>query len=159
VSDASGVWVDPATVPELAEILRRGWLSKVPRIFEGWCENGDRLLQVIKVHGRPLALARCAIPATGSQEPNPAARTAHRGAWNAMWVDLPPEAYYKPQEVPELGETYGYVVVDAPRKPYRLSVECRHQALSIPADWLRGQVAAGVAKRVIDARTRSEIGA
>jgi hypothetical protein len=40
-------WVDPASIPPLAEILHRGLLSKV-RIFEGWCENGDRLLQMIK---------------------------------------------------------------------------------------------------------------
>ena len=67
-------WVDPASIPELAAILRRNWLSKV-RIYEGWCENGDRLLQVVKVQGRPLALARTAARAsTGS--PNPAFRRA-----------------------------------------------------------------------------------
>ena len=38
-----------------------GWLSKV-RIFEGWCENGDRLLQVVRVQGRPLALVQAAGP-------------------------------------------------------------------------------------------------
>jgi hypothetical protein len=50
-------FVDPMTIPELRTILDRGLLSKV-RIFEAWCENGDRLFQVLKVGGRPLALAR-----------------------------------------------------------------------------------------------------
>jgi hypothetical protein len=44
VSGLREPWVDPASIPELAEIVRRRLLSKV-RIFEGWCENGDRLLQ------------------------------------------------------------------------------------------------------------------
>jgi hypothetical protein len=153
VTNLAEPWVDPATIPEVVTILSRGWLSKV-RIFGGWCGNGDWLCQAIRVQSRPLALAR--RPATVATTP---ARTAHRAAWTAMWLDLPPEAYYEPQEAPELGERYGYVVVDAPRKPYRLSAECRHQALSIPGNWLREQVAAGVAKRVLDARTRSEIGA
>ena len=50
--DGPGAGGDPAP----------GWLSKV-RIFEGWCENGDRLLQVVKVQGRPLALAQAAARA------------------------------------------------------------------------------------------------
>ena len=59
--------VDPASIPELAEILRRGLLSKV-RIFEVRCEKSDRLVQVVKVHGRPLALAEAmSVAAT----PNP----------------------------------------------------------------------------------------
>jgi HK97 family phage major capsid protein len=48
------------TIPELQAILRRGLLAKV-RIFSGWCEserNRDRLVQVLKVGARPLALAR-----------------------------------------------------------------------------------------------------
>jgi hypothetical protein len=57
---------DLANIPELHEILRRGLLSKV-RIFEGWCENGDRPLQVIKVNGRPLALARSMLRIGGSR--------------------------------------------------------------------------------------------
>jgi hypothetical protein len=98
-------WVDPATIPELAEILRRKWLSKV-RIYEGWCENGDRLLQVIKVRGRPLALGQAAARAsTGS--PNPAARRSahwdHRSNWQAAWLDLSWDAYFAPYEPPRVG--------------------------------------------------------
>lgn len=82
-------WVDPASIPELAEILRRRLLSKV-RIFEGWCENGDRLLQVIKVQRRPLALAQRMIRTGPTGSPNPAfrrdPRLAHRADYEAAWL-------------------------------------------------------------------------
>lgn len=128
-------WVDPATIPELAAMLRRGWLSKV-RVFEGWCENGDRLLQVVTVNGRPLALARAAARAmTGS--PNPA--FLRRGHWDhqayvqAAWLDLSGDARW-------------------------LSAQCRHQSLSVPFRWLREQVEAGTSKRVITQAVRLEMG-
>src|SRR5688572_18818001 len=96
MSEPQAPWVDPASIPELAEILRRRLLSKV-RIFEGWCENGDRLLQVIKVQRRPLALAEAmAISSTGS--PNPAFRRGahadHRSHLEAAWLDLSWDAYF-----------------------------------------------------------------
>jgi hypothetical protein len=153
VTDPLGPWVDPVSIPELAEILRRNWLSKV-RIYEGWCENGDRLLQVIKVQGRPLALAQAAARAsTGS--PNPAFRVGahwdHRSYWQAAWLDLSWDAYFLPHEPPELGET---VVL----QPYLLSAQCQHERLSVPLAWLRDQINGGVAKRVITSAVRLEMG-
>jgi hypothetical protein len=146
-------WVDPATIAELAEIIRRKWLSKV-RIYDGWCENGDRLLQVIKVQGRPLALARTAARAsTGS--PNPAARRGahwdHRSHWEAAWLDLSWDAYFLPHEPPQPGQS---VVL----QPYLLSVQCQHERLSVPLAWLRDQINGGVSKRVITSAVRFEMG-
>ena len=146
-------WVDPATVPELAEILRRKWLSKV-RIYDGWCENGDRLLQVITVQGRPLALARAAaLASTGS--PNPAYRRSahldHRSYWQAAWLDLSWDAYFLPHDPPEPGQSVTL-------RPYVLSVQCQHERLAVPLKWLRGQVNTGVSKRVITSAVRFEMG-
>jgi hypothetical protein len=154
VSEASGPWVDSTTIPELVAILSRGWLSRV-RIFEGWCENGDRLLHVVKVQGRPLALARAAARAsTGS--PNPAFRRAahwdHQSYWQAAWLDLSWDTYYLPHDAPRRGQS---VVLH----PYLLSAECQHGSLSIPLEWLRGQVEAGASKRVITEAVRFEMGA
>jgi hypothetical protein len=77
-------------------------LSKV-RIFEARCEKSDRLLQVVKVQGRPLALAqRMILTATGS--PNPAyrrgTRAAHRADYEAAWLDLSWDTYYMPHDPP-----------------------------------------------------------
>jgi hypothetical protein len=153
VNAASQPWVDPASIPELAEILRRKWLSKV-RIYEGWCENGDRLLQVINVQGRPLALAQTAARAsTGS--PDPAFRRGahfdHRSHWEAAWLDLSWDAYFLPHDPPERGQS---VVLH----PYLLSVQCQHERLAVPLEWLRDQVNTGVSKRVITAAVRVEMG-
>jgi hypothetical protein len=147
-------WVDPATIPELAEIIRRKWLSKV-RIYEGWCESGDRLLQVVKVQGRPLALARAAARAsTGS--PNPAFRSGphwdHQSYWQAAWLDLSWDAYYLPHDAPRRGQS---VVLH----PCLLSAECQHGSLSVPLEWLRLQLGAGASKRVITEAVRLEMGA
>ena len=121
-------WVDPASIPRLAEILHRGLLSKV-RIFEGWCEKGDRLFQVVKVHGRPLALAEVmSVAATGS--PNPR-RAEHRSNYQAAWMDLSWDAYVA--RIPGRWVT-----------PYLLSAQCQHEHLPVPLDWLREQVSAGV---------------
>lgn len=157
-------WVDPASIPELAEILRRRLLSKV-RIFEGWCENGDRLLQVVKVQGRPLALARTAARAsTGS--PDPAFRRGahfdHRSHWEAAWLDLSWDAYFVPIMVPaEDSHWRGQHDSSGPRqrvlKPYLLSAQCQHGTLPVPLDWLREQVDAGVSKRVITQAARFEM--
>jgi hypothetical protein len=146
-------WVDPASIPELAEILRRRLLSKV-RIFEGWCENGDRLLQVIKVQGRPLALAQRMIK-TSTASPNPAfrrgTRAAHRADYEAAWLDLDWGAYYMPHDQPGPDQT----VV---RHPYLLSAQCQHERLPVPLDWLREQVKAGISKHLITQATRFEMG-
>jgi hypothetical protein len=146
-------WVDPASIPELAEILRRRLLSKV-RIFEGWCENGDRLLQVIKVQRRPLALAQRMIR-TATASPNPtfrrAPRPAHRADYEAAWLDLNWDAYYMPHDPPAPGQS---VIL----QPYLLSAQCQHERLPVPLDWLREQVKAGVSKRVITQAVRFEMG-
>ena len=147
-------WVDPATVPELAEILRRGWLSKV-RIFEGWCENGDRLLQVVKVQGRPLALAQAAARALEPVRRGAAGRRHayydHRSFYEAAWLDLSWDAYYMPHDPPEPGQS---VVL----QPRLLSAQCQHERLPVPFEWLREQVSAGVSKRVITQAVRLEMG-
>jgi hypothetical protein len=133
---SEGPWVDPSTVPELVEILRRSWLSKV-RIFDGRCEKGDRLLQVVTVNGRPLALARAAAPATTGF--NPAflrrGRRDHQAYMQAAWLD------------------------DLSGDTRWLSAQCQHQSLSIPFRWLREQVEAGTSKRVITEAVRLEMGA
>jgi hypothetical protein len=148
-------FVRPESIPELQTIMQLGLTSKV-RVFDGRCEDGDLLFQVVKVHKRPLALARCAI-VTSTASPNPAFRrpthTAHRAVWNAMWLDLDPLAYYQQHEPSELGELGIRVLM-----PYRLSAECKHQRLSVPGDWLREQLEKGVTKRIIDNATRFEIG-
>jgi hypothetical protein len=146
--------VDPASIPELAEILRRRLLSKV-RIFEGWCQNGDRLLQVVMVQGRPLALAPRMIK-TSNASPNPAfqrgTHAAHRSKFNAAWLDLNWDAYYLPHAPPEPGQSLRVV-------PYRLSAQCQHERLAVPLDWLREQVNAGVAKQIITDTIRWQMGA
>jgi hypothetical protein len=153
VTGLGGPWVDPASIPELVEIQRRRLLSKV-RIFEGWCENGDRLLQVVKVQRRPLALAQRMIVASTSS-PNPAFRrdthVEHRAAWEAAWLDLNWDAYYLPHDPPARGQS---VVL----RPYLLSAECQHESLPVPLVWLCEQVKAGVSKRAITQAVRFEMG-
>lgn len=152
VSSLGDPWVDPATIPELREILRRRLLSKV-RIFEGWCDQGDRLLQVVKVGGRPLALALRALHTTAFQvgSPGPRQHLEHRIPGQAMWLDLDWKLYYVPFAPPAAGESKQIY-------PIRLGAQCAHQRLSVPADWLREQVSAGVAKRIITNATRFEMG-
>ena len=156
-------WVDPAAIPELAEILRRGLLSTV-RSFEGWCENGDRLLQVVKVHGRPLALAKAmSVAPTASPNPRRAEHSEHRSHYQAAWLDLSWDAYvahiWVPPEESRLLVTQqtssgpGQWVL----KPYLLTAQCRHGSLPVPLDWLREQVEAGVSKRVITQAVRLEL--
>jgi hypothetical protein len=153
VTNLGGPWVDPASIPELAEILRRQLLSKV-RIFEGWCENGDRLLQVVKVHKRPLALAQRMVK-TSTGSPNPAFRrsphAAHRSHYEAAWLDLNWDAYYAPHDPPRPGQS---LVL----QPYLLSAQCQHERLPVPLDWLREQVETGVSRRVITQAVRFEMG-
>jgi hypothetical protein len=78
-------WVDPASIPELAEILRRDLLRKV-RIFEVRCEKSDRLVQVVRVQGRPLALAQAMSVAT-TLNPRRAQHSEHRSHYQAAWLD------------------------------------------------------------------------
>jgi hypothetical protein len=153
MSEPQPPWVDPASIPELAEILRRRLLSKV-RIFEV-CENGDRLLQVVKVQRRPLALAQRMIRTGLTGSPNPAfrrdPRLAHRADYEAAWLDLNWDAYYAPHGPPAPDRS---VVL----QPYLLSAQCQHERLPVPLNWLREQVKAGVSKRVITQAVRFEMG-
>ena len=161
MTDLGEPWVDPASIPELTEILRRRLLSKV-RIYEGWCENGDRLLQVIQVQRRPLALAEAmSVAATGSPNARRAEHAEHRSHRQAAWLDLSWDAYFariwvRPEESQFLDTQHdsGQWVL----KPYWLSAQCRHENLPVPLDWLREQVNAGIRKRVITNETRVEMG-
>jgi hypothetical protein len=136
---------DLTNIPELHEILRRRLLSKV-RIFEGWCENGDRLFQVVKVHGRPLALAEVmSVAATGSPNPRRAEHAEHRSNYQAAWLDLSWDAYVA--RIPGRRVT-----------PYLLNAQCQHEHLPVPLDWLREQVSTGVSKCVITPAVRLEMG-
>jgi hypothetical protein len=155
VTDLQDPWVYLSSIPELATILRRGLLAKV-RIFEAWCEseqNRDRLTQVIRVGGRPLALAREARPTSVVQVGAPTRRTMrHRVQPRmGMWLDLDPHLYYLPVELAPVSESRVLT-------PLRFGGQCQHEHLSIPADWLRAQVEQGVRYRVIDAAVRRAAG-
>jgi hypothetical protein len=130
-------------------------LSKV-RIFEGWCENGDRLLQVIKVNGRPLALARSMLRIGATQVGGGhTTRLAHRGAGEAMWLDLPIDTYIghsRPLSLDPTGRAREVFFL-------RIGAQCRHERLSIPANWLIRELQAGTTKRIITNRIRMEMGA
>jgi hypothetical protein len=130
-------WVNPASIPQLVEILRRGLLREV-RIFECWCEKGDRLCQVVRVQGRLLAVS---LARTGA--PNPELRrdthAVHRSYLQAAWLDL--DAYYVPHDSPGPA-------------PYLLSTQCQHERLLVPLIWLREHVEARTSKRVITAAVR-----
>jgi hypothetical protein len=144
-------WADPSTIPELQVIIRRRLLSKV-RIYEGWCENGDRLLQVIKVNGRPLALARSMLKVGGYRQDT---HLAHRGTGQAMWLDLPIDTYIGSRrrlslDTPGRIEEVSFL---------RISAQCMHERISIPADWLIAELRQGVTKRIITETTRMEMGA
>jgi hypothetical protein len=133
-------WVKPANIPELYEILRRGLLGKV-RIFELRCENNDRLLQVLQINRRPLAITKAGLKHSTFQVGvgNTGTRLAHRGTVQALWLDLPIEAYR--------GPSGGY-----------RTAECAHERVSVPADWLITQLQAGGKKRIITDATRWEMG-
>ena len=157
-------WVDPASIPPLAEILHRGLLSKV-RVFEGWCENGDRLVQVVRVQRRPLALAETmSLAATGSPNPRRAEHAEHRSSYQAAWLDLSWDAYVARIWVPPEESRLLVTQHDSPgpgrwvQKPYLLSAQCQHEHLPVPLDWLRDQVKAGASKCVITPAVRLEMG-
>jgi len=145
--------VDASSIPQLREIFRLKLLAKV-RTFEAFCEKGDRLFQVVAIGNRPLALGRTMVMMS-TVSPNPAFRRGthaqHRSRWQAAWLDLDSDAYYLPHDPPRPGQS---VVL----QPYRLSVECQHEHLSVPLDWLREQVSSGVTERVITQATRFEMG-
>jgi hypothetical protein len=130
-------WVDPASIPELAEILRRQMLNKV-RILEIRCEKSDRLVQVLRVNGRPLALTQRSLMVGGIQAgvgPTPT-RLAHREIHEAMWLDLPPDVY----RVTHAKTTIGVL---------RIAAQCVHGRTSIPADWLIHELEAGTKKIIL----------
>jgi hypothetical protein len=144
-------WADPATIPELQVIIRRRLLSKV-RIYEGWCENGDRLLQVIKVNGRPLMLTRSMLKVGGGG----ATRLAHRSTGQAMWLDLPIDTYIGSRR-PLSHDATGRLETEQVSF-LRISAQCAHERISIPADWLIRELEKGVTKRIITETTRMEMG-
>jgi hypothetical protein len=143
-------WADPSTIPELQVIIRRRLLSKV-RIYEGWCENGDRLLQVIKVNGRPLVLARSMLKVGGGGS----TRLAHRNTGQAMWLDLPIDTYIGSRHPLSLDTTGRIEEVSF----LRIGAQCAHERISIPADWLIRELRQGVSKPIITEATRMEMGA
>ena len=143
-------WADPSTIPELQVIIRRRLLSKV-RIYEGWCENGDRLLQVIKVNGRPLVLARSMLKVGGGGSTH----LAHRNTGQAMWLDLPIDTYIGSRRPLSLDTTGRIEEVSF----LRISAQCAHERIAIPADWLIQELRQGVTKRIITETTRMEMGA
>ena len=158
MSQPSGPRVEPSEIPELKAILRRGWLSKV-RIFEVWCQNGDRLVQVVRVQGRPLALTQApARPLHSSWAPlnrrgagrrhssGAPAFYDHRSFYEAAWLDLSSDAYYVRDGQPD-----GSIVM----LPLQLDAQCQHETLPVPLVWLREQMETGLSKRVI---TRAEMG-
>jgi hypothetical protein len=145
-------WVRPANIPELYEILRRGLISEV-RIFELRCENSDRLLQVLHVNRRPLAITKAGLKAGGFQVGvgNTGTRLEHRGAMQALWLDLPIEAYIGSKR--PLGPKTWEVSFR------RLTAECAHERVPVPADWLIQQMRAGTKKAILTDTTRMEMGA
>ena len=152
--DAPGAFVDPATVPELATILRAKLRAKV-RLFDAFCEQGDRLVEVLRVRGRPLAITRMATTLISVQDGAPEltrTRTRHRAGHHGMWLDLPPEAYYAPLDRPlQVGES-------VERIPHLLHPECQHENVPVPGWWLRHQISSQVRRRLIDASARQEMG-
>ena len=137
-------FVHPAEVPELAPILRAGLRSKV-RLFDLWCPKGDRLIEVLRVAGRPLAISRSdrlhhIVHLDDGQElrwhvegGRFERRWGGRESDVGMWVDdvavLPP-----------------------------LPCSCAHERIPVPGEWLRRQLTEGVRKRVLDQATRAELG-
>ena len=136
--------VHPAAVPELWPILRSGLRSKV-RLFDLWCPKGDRLIDVLKVAGRPLAISQSdrlnhIVHTDDGNEPRwhvEGGRFERRwGGRNidvGMWLD-------------------GVVALPG------LPCSCTHQRVQVPGEWLRRQLAEGVRKRVLDQATRAELG-
>src|SRR5262249_33644894 len=142
-------YMDPATIPEFRTVLERRLLSKV-RIFEAWCENGDRLCQVLKIQRRPLAVARSrrdSVTLSANPALNLQHSLGHREHWQGMWLDLDWRAYYLPRD--EESDVL---------RPIRLSTQCQHERLLIWGDWLRQQVLDGVRKYVITDATRLKAG-
>jgi hypothetical protein len=141
-----------ADIPELHEILRRGLLSKV-RVFELRCGNSDRLLEVLQINRRPLAITKAGLKVSGFQVGvgNTGTRLEHRGTMQALWLDLPIEAYIGSKR--PLGPKTWEVSFR------RLTAECAHERVSIPADWLIQQMQAGTKKVILTDATRMEMGA
>jgi hypothetical protein len=140
-------WVKPADIPELYEILRRGLLSKV-LAFELRCENNDRLLQVLQVNRRPLAITKAGLKVGG----NGGTRLEHRGTIQALWLDLPIEAYITSSRNLDPDGRSREVFLR------RLTAECAHERVSIPADWLIQQIQTGAKKVILTEATRMEMG-
>ena len=134
-------YVRPEMIPELAAVLRAGLLSKV-RLFEAVCERGHRFVQVLRIAGRPLALAT-STPIRQKPGVGPHWAPVHRGHWYGLWLDAPDII----------------VTLEDGRREYRNRFEasCQDEWVLIPTPWLRDQIAAGHRRRVIDEATRREM--
>jgi hypothetical protein len=137
-----------ADIPELHEILRRGLLSKV-RVFEIRCETNDRLLQVLQINRRPLAITKAGLKVSVG---NRGTSLEHRGTLQALWLDLPIETYISSSRNLDSDGRSRQVFFR------RLSAECAHERVSIPADWLIHQIQAGTRKVILTDATRMEMG-
>jgi hypothetical protein len=129
-------WADPANIPELHEILRHRLLSKV-RIFEIRCKESDRLAQVLRINGRPLALTQRGLKVGTTQVGvgHTGTRLKHRGTHEAMWLDLAPEVYR--------------LTVEKTTIVLRIAAQCAHERVSLPADWLIHELKAGTNKIIL----------
>jgi hypothetical protein len=117
-------------------------------MFELRCQNDDRLLQVLQINRRPLAITKAGLRVGG----NGGTRLEHRGTLQALWLDLPIEAYISSSrnlDPDGRSRQVGY---------RRLTAECAHERVSIPADWLIAQLQVGAKKRIITDATRMEMG-
>jgi hypothetical protein len=138
-------YVNLASIPELQTILRRGLLSKA-RIFEAACERGHRLVPVVRIKGRPLALGTT-TPRRLRGEPGPGSRwpPAHRASRDGLWLDRPDTI---------VTDTDGRYIRTIDSEIFT----CEDESAEIPFWWLREQIAAGRRRRVIDEATRREMG-
>jgi hypothetical protein len=133
--DATPWWVDPATVPELAAVLRAGLQSRV-RLFEAVCERDHRCAEVLRLGGRDLAFGyQAGLSATiraGAPEGSSLAGAAHRQVRWGLWLDLAPDLT-------------------------PMTAQCRCSNPRVPAWWLREQVSSHRRRRMLDDAARREI--
>ena len=137
--------VDPDTLPELVEIRRRGWQAKV-RIFDVACDGYHRLVDVLEVNQRPLALGIdttffhhwpavserfwLSVPSERGWVRN------RRGRWLGLWLDVP-------------YEVVSVVTGLAVQNRYTFTCAKRHCSEQFLLPWLRDQVESGQRDRVI----------
>jgi hypothetical protein len=137
--------VDPVTLPELVEIRRRGWEAKV-RMFDVACDGYHRVVEVLKVNRRPLALGIDTtfwhhwpggsehgwrwLPSADGWSPD------YRGRELGLWLDVP-------------YEVVSLVTGQPVYNRYTFRCAKRHCSQEIWLPWLREQVVSGQRRRVI----------